>query len=64
MRFFKTSLATDAQAWRLWLNDATNGIFVKKLGVPVPVLNEQSNTVQMLVVPPYLVGGDQYFVAG
>src|SRR5437773_1809683 len=62
MGFFKTSLATDAQAWRLWLNGATNCIFVKKLGVPVPVLNEQSNTVQMLVVPPYLVGGDQYFV--
>jgi hypothetical protein len=62
MRFFRTSMPTDALAWRLWLNGATNTIFVKKTGVPLPRSSEQSNTVQMLVVPPYLIGGDQYFV--
>jgi large repetitive protein len=62
MRFFRTSMPTDVLAWRLWLNGATNTIFVKKTGVPLPLSFEQSNAVQLLVVPPYLIGGDQYFV--
>lgn len=62
MRFFRASLPTDMLAWRLWLNGATNSIFLKKTGVPLPLSFEQSNAVQMLVVPPYLIGGDQYFI--
>ena len=62
MRFFRTSAATDTLAWRLWLNGAPNSILVKKTGVPLPMSFELSNTVQMLVVPPYLIPADQYFV--
>lgn len=62
MRFFRTSAATDMLAWRLWLNGGTNSILLKKTGVPLVNSFELSNSVQMLVVPPYLVGGDQYFI--
>lgn len=62
MRFFRTSLPTDTLAWRLWLNGSNYSILVKKTGVPLVNSFELSNSVQMLVVPPYLIGADQYFV--
>ncbi|HKQ38988.1 MAG TPA: hypothetical protein VJ063_13000, partial [Verrucomicrobiae bacterium] len=62
MRFFRTSMPTDALAWRLWLNGSNYSILVKKTGVPLVNSFELSNSVQMLVVPPYLIGADQYFV--
>ncbi|MDW8382549.1 MAG: LamG-like jellyroll fold domain-containing protein [Verrucomicrobiota bacterium] len=65
MRFFRTTTTPDTLAWRLWLNGATNDILVKKTAVPHP-LNTSTYDLkqagQMLVVPTYLVGGDQYFV--
>src|SRR6185436_3951348 len=62
MRFFQTTLPGNAVAWRLWLNGITNGILVKKIGVPVVGATDQIQNGQMLVVPSYLVGGQQYFV--
>jgi hypothetical protein len=61
MRFFQTTV-TNTPAWRLYLNGLTNSLLVKKSGVPVPGATELSQNGQMLVVPPYLVGGLLYFV--
>jgi large repetitive protein len=64
IRFFSARVPTDMLAWRLWLNGATNTILLKKTGVPLPpgALNELSQVGQALVVPPYLTGGQQYFI--
>lgn len=62
MRFFRTTAAADQGAWRLWLNGATNLIYVKKNAVPLPGATDLSQARQMLVVPGYLVGGQLYFV--
>jgi len=62
MRFFKTTVPVDSPAWRLYLNGLTNSLLVKKGGVPVPGATDLSQNGQMLVVPPYLVGGLLYFV--
>jgi hypothetical protein len=64
MRFFSAQVPTDMLAWRLWLNGKTNTILVKKSGVPLSPsnLNDQLQAGQMLVVPPYLTGGQQYFI--
>lgn len=62
MRFFKTTVPGHSVAWRLWLNGLTNSILVKKAFVPVPGSTDLSQSGQMLVVPPYLVGGLLYFV--
>ena len=62
MRYFKSASPTGMLAWRLWLSGASNSILVKKTGVPLLNSFEQSNSVQMLVVPPYLISGDQYFI--
>ena len=61
-RFFKTTTPSDLLAWRLGLNGLTNMIYLKKTSVPLAKANEQSQSGQMLVVPPYLVGGQQYYV--
>lgn len=64
MRFFSARVPTDMLAWRLWLNGATNNILLKKTSVPLPNGgNELSQNGQALVVPPYLAGGQQYFIA-
>lgn len=62
MRFFQTTLPANANAWRLWLNGATNQVLVKKTGVPLTGVADLSQARQMLVVPSYLVGGQLYFV--
>ncbi|HEY6227719.1 MAG TPA: hypothetical protein VI282_11415, partial [Verrucomicrobiae bacterium] len=64
MRFFSAQVPTDMLAWRLWLNGKTNTILVKKSAVPVSQGNgfDLSQAAQMLVVPPYLTGGQQYFI--
>jgi len=62
MRFFKTTVPVDSPAWRLYLNGVTNSLLVKKGGVPVLGASDLSQNGQMLVVPPYLVGGLLYFV--
>jgi hypothetical protein len=62
IRFFSAQSPTDMLAWRLWLNGNTNNILLKKSGVPLPTGNDQAQAGQMLVVPPYLTGGQQYFI--
>src|SRR5262249_5731191 len=62
MRFFKTTTPGNMLAWRLWLNGLTNSILVKKVSVPVPAATDLSQSGQMLVVPPYLVAGQLYFI--
>lgn len=62
MRFFKTTVPVNSPAWRLYLNGQTNTVLVKKGGVPVPTATDLTQSGQMLVVPPYLVGGQLYFV--
>lgn len=63
MRFFRTATANDQVAWRLWLNGATNLIYVKKGSVPLPGSIDLSQAGQMLIVPSYLVGGQLHFVS-
>lgn len=62
MRFFQTALPGSAAAWRLWVNGLTNTVLVKKTSVPLVGNTDLSQSGQMLVVPNYLVGGQQYFV--
>jgi hypothetical protein len=62
MRFFRTTSAADQGAWRLWLNGATNTIYVKKNAVPLPGSADQSQSGHLLVVPDYLTGSQLYFV--
>ena len=64
-RYFKTTLPSDVPAWRLWLNGAADTIYVKKTAAPHPLNTgtfDLAQGGQMLVVPPYLLGGDSYFV--
>ncbi len=64
MRYFRTATTVDTLGWRLWLNGAGNTLLVRKATVPLAAngLNELQQAAQMLVVPPYLSGGDSYFV--
>ncbi|MGZ5567011.1 MAG: hypothetical protein ACXWKG_08365, partial [Limisphaerales bacterium] len=63
MAFFQTSIPTTALAWRLGIGPGkTNSIYVKKAGVPLPISNELTQQGQMLIVPPYLLVGQSYFV--
>ena len=62
IRFFRTTMPANLLAWELGLNGAALPIILRKTGVPLPTSNEYSNATQILVVPPYLVGGVQYFV--
>ncbi|MBA4146869.1 MAG: hypothetical protein H0X66_02055 [Verrucomicrobia bacterium] len=59
--FYKTGIGEGTLAWRLSLNGATNNIFVKKTSLPIGK-HEAKSAKQMLLVPPYLVAGEQYFV--
>ena len=61
MRFFSATAPAEMLAWRLWLNGASNSIFVKKTSLPLPVSFELLQPAQMLVVPSYLSVG-QYFI--
>jgi hypothetical protein len=62
--FFKTTVPADTLAWKLRLSGLTNTIYLKKTGVPLAISrgSEMSQKSQMLVVPPYLVAGQLYFV--
>jgi hypothetical protein len=62
MRFFRTTSGANQVAWRLWLNGATNTIYVKQNAVPLPGAFDLSQAGQMLVVPDYLTGSKLYFV--
>ena len=63
MAFFQTSIPITALAWRLGIGAGnTNLVYVKKASVPLPISNELSQQGQMLVVPPYLLVGQSYFV--
>lgn len=65
MRFFRATPPVATLAWRLYLNGATNDLLVKKIAVPHPLNTstwDLKQPRQMLVVPTYLVGGDQYFI--
>ena len=61
MRFFSATAPAEMLAWRLWLNGASNSIFVKKTSLPLPGSYELLQAAQMLVVPSYLTVG-QYFI--
>jgi hypothetical protein len=65
MHFFKTTITTNTLAWRLWLNGLTNQLYAKTNGAPAPYSTSTYDLTQpgqMLVVPSYLVVGNQYFV--
>jgi hypothetical protein len=62
IRFFRATAPANMLAWRLWLNGATNQIFLKKTTLPLPAGNEQIQVGQTLVVPPYLSGNQQYLI--
>jgi hypothetical protein len=54
MAFFKTSITSNAPAWRLWLKGATNTLFVKKATAPTAASFDLAQSGLMLIVPPYL----------
>ncbi|MFN7140599.1 MAG: hypothetical protein ACK4UN_14770, partial [Limisphaerales bacterium] len=62
--FFRTTLAEDTLAWRLWLNGNAQNIYVKRTSVPLAAgaKYEMMQARQMLVVPPYLLPGQLYFI--
>ena len=67
--YFKTTIDGATQGWQLWANDATSTVnlplIVRKGGAPVTGYNpsiQQSETGQMLLVPPYLTASDTYLV--
>ena len=62
MRYFKTTVPANSLAWRLGLNGLNNSVLVRKAFVPLTSVNDLNQPGQMLVVPPYLVGGLLYFV--
>lgn len=64
IRYFSSTVPADSLAWRFWLNGSNNVIYLRQNRVPLdrPAEYELSQPGQMLVVPPYLVGGAQYFV--
>ena len=65
MRFFRTTTTVSTLAWRLWLNGANNQLLVRNTVVPHPRTTSAYDWQafgQMLLVPPYLVGGQSYFV--
>jgi hypothetical protein len=64
--FYRTTISADTLAWRLWLNGATNTVYVKKSAAPTTVAYDLIQARQMLVVPPYLAGGTfngSYFIS-
>ncbi|PWU20390.1 MAG: hypothetical protein C5B50_04170, partial [Verrucomicrobia bacterium] len=64
--YFKTTIPAQTLAWRLWLNGATNTLYVKKSFAPHPLSYELIQQRAMLVVPPYLntsTFNGSYFVA-
>jgi hypothetical protein len=64
IRFFRTTIPANTLAWRLWLNGLTNQILVKRTAVPLASANDLSQIAQMLVVPTYLVSGQQLYYVG
>jgi hypothetical protein len=70
MRFFSASAPAEMLAWGLWLHGATNAIYLKTNGVPLPQMlgtpsfagsYQISQQSSVLVVPPYL-SVRQYFI--
>ena len=61
-RYFRATPPVGTLAWRLWLRGATNDIYVKKINAPHPASYDLLQARQILVVPSFLVGGDQYNV--
>jgi hypothetical protein len=65
MIFYMTTISSDTLAWRLWLNGASNMMYVKKSAAPHPASYGLIQAGQMLVVPPFLAGGTfngSYFI--
>lgn len=68
MRFFKTTISAGTLGWRLWLNGLASQLLVHSSKAPLPISSPGSGyhdwtaTGQLLLVPPYLVTGSQYFV--
>jgi len=68
MRFFKTTMAPGTLAWRLWLSGLSNQMLVHATKAPLPVGSagggyfDWTGNGQLLLVPPYLVTGSQYFL--
>ncbi len=64
VRYFSSTVPTDSLAWRLWLNGSNNVMMLRQGRVPLPLGNENelAQPRQMLVVPPYLVGGATYHI--
>ena len=76
MAFYKTTVPANTPAWALWARTYTDTapgtatslskpLQIRKLQVPVGnVRDQQADTGQMLVVPPYLTAaGDTYYIA-
>lgn len=63
--YFRTTADAATPAWRLWLNGANLPLLVARNSAPVTgvaTTYQQSETGQMLLVPPYLTATDTYFV--
>jgi hypothetical protein len=68
MRFFKTTMSAGTLGWRLWLNGLANQMLVHDTKAPLPIGSagggyyDWTSNGQLLLVPPYIVTGSQYFV--
>ena len=68
MRFFRTAIPAAALGWRLWLNGLTNRVLVHQTKAPLAVSSagagyyDWSGAGQLLLVSPYIVAGNSYFV--
>ena len=66
MRFFSTTAPAGMLAWRLWANNASKPIYVRKAAAPHPAQGGSTYDMmaanQLLIVPDYLTSGIQYFV--
>ena len=63
--YFRTTADAATPAWRLWLNGANLPLLIARNSAPVTgvaTTYQQSETGQMLLVPPYLTATDAYFV--
>ena len=69
LRFFKTTITPSTLAWRIGLNGLANQTLVHKTRAPLNLggagggYYDWAGAGQLLIVPPYLNIGDQYFVS-
>jgi len=63
IRFFKTQIAAETLAWRLWVPGVSRQLRVSRAGLPTLWIHDRQRDAQMLLVPDYLATGQTYYVS-